>query len=504
MQHRKKNRKKRDDLEQSPEGHSENNQANAELPLPNSPSDALDAVAANETLADPNTTTQKPPRKIPQWNIDANHGSYGFADYSGLETITLSNDRLKAGEPCPSCFDGGATGKVYPHEAGVLLRLVGQPLVTGTRYTLAGFRCHLCGEIFKPDVPAEIQDAPKYDASAVTSIAVNHYYMGLPFYRIEALQRNYGVPLADATQWDLMKTLAKMISPIFYYLQTLSANSKLLSYDDTALKILALKKGIATAVVSTYESYFICLFYTTDKCASHDVSKLLGERTIDAELITMTDASQQNQLSDVDETLFTRLIVAYCLVHGRRKFHELLEMHPIECGFVIECIAVVYRHEAHCKQQGYSALQRLHYHQAHSKPVMDALYEYLTNGWLYGGGEQNSPLGQAIAYMLKRWSGLTRFLEVAGCPLDNSICERMIKVLIRYRKNSLFYKTVVGAFCGDRLMSVIHTAVKNNVNTFDYLNALQTHQNLLAAAPQDFLPWNYQATIAKLSQRRAA
>jgi len=35
--------------------------------------------------------------------------------------------------------------------------------------------------------------------------------------------------------------------------------------------------------------------------------------------------------------------------------------------------------------------------------------------------EPDSGLGQAIHYMLKRWTTLTRFLTVAGAPLDNNI-----------------------------------------------------------------------------------
>src|SRR5262249_40383182 len=157
----------------------------------------------------------------------------------------------------------------------------------------------------------------------------------------------------------------------------------------------------------------------------------LKRRKTDDDLITMTDAAKCNELSEIETLHLSRLIVAYCIVHGRRKFHELLETYPQQCQFVIECIAFVYRHEAHCKQQRYTPLQRLRYHQTHSAPIMDALKLYLTNLWLYGEIEHNSALGNAVQYMLKRWSALTRFLQVEGCPLDNSICEQAIKVLIR-------------------------------------------------------------------------
>jgi hypothetical protein len=41
--------------------------------------------------------------------------------------------------------------------------------------------------------------------------------------------------------------------------------------------------------------------------------------------------------------------------------------------------------------------------------------------------------------MRKHWEKLTRFLEVAGTPLDNNACERMLKKAILHRKNALFF-----------------------------------------------------------------
>ena len=40
------------------------------------------------------------------------------------------------------------------------------------------------------------------------------------------------------------------------------------------------------------------------------------------------------------------------------------------------------------------------------------------------------------AHLLKHWDRLTLFLQQAGAPLDNNICERALKKAIRHRKNS--------------------------------------------------------------------
>jgi len=106
--------------------------------------------------------------------------------------------------------------------------------------------------------------------------------------------------------------------------------------------------------------------------------------------------------------------------------------------------------------------------------------------------EPNSSLGQAINYMLKHRDELTLFLRVENAPLDNNICERVLKKAILHRKNSLFYKTAHGAYIGDLFMSLIHTCFLGKINPFTYLIALQKNKTDLFANPLRWLPWNFQ------------
>jgi hypothetical protein len=84
--------------------------------------------------------------------------------------------------------------------------------------------------------------------------------------------------------------------------------------------------------------------------------------------------------------------------------------------------------------------------------------------------------------------------------LDNNICEQALKMAIRHRKNSLFYKTHNGAMVGDTFMSLIHTCNLCGANPFDYLNALQRYASELAANPELWMPWNYKDTIRTLTE----
>jgi len=87
---------------------------------------------------------------------------------------------------------------------------------------------------------------------------------------------------------------------------------------------------------------------------------------------------------------------------------------------------------------------------------------------------------------------------VPGAPLDNNIVEQALKRVILHRKKSLFYKTLHGAYIGDMYMSLIHTCILDGSNPFDYLTELQKHSSAVFKNPSQWMPWNYESTIAAI------
>ena len=191
-----------------------------------------------------------------------------------------------------------------------------------------------------------------------------------------------------------------------------------------------------------------------------------------------------------------KVILANCLSHARRKFVDVAEVFPEECRFVLEILKQVYKNDEEAKRQQMSDEQRLELHQSKSGPLMEELKIWLEAQIQRKKVEPNSSMGQAFSYMLNHWKPLTLFLRVPGAPLDNNICERALKQAIRHRKNSLFYKTLHGAYIGDLFMSIIYTCNLADVNAFEYLNALEEHSAELFKNPQLWLPWNYHEQLA--------
>ena len=197
--------------------------------------------------------------------------------------------------------------------------------------------------------------------------------------------------------------------------------------------------------------------------------------------------------NEADET---RLIRCHCLAHGRRQFSDLEDVFPQECQVVLEALKQVFDHDEHARNQQLSSQARLAYHQAYSRPIMDALKKWLDKQRDERLVEPNSSLGKALAYMQGHWETLPRFLAVPGAPLDNNMVERALKLFIRQRKNSLFYATEHSAYIASVLTSLIATCLHAGVNALEYLVALQEHRTEVFADPAAWVPWTYQARLA--------
>jgi hypothetical protein len=444
-----------------------------------------DGPSAKSSHGPPNDSDTGKPR---------GHGRRAAADYPGAETVLCPHPMHQAGERCPHC----GRGRFYRLAPLVRLRFSGQPLALVTRYELERLRCNSCGAVSVASMPAQA-GRETYDVTLKVNLALAHYHLGLPFKRLESFQNLVGMPLPDATQWELVEQVADDTYPVYEYLKWLGAQQPLVYQDDTGARVLSLikenqaepspeRKGMYTTVLRLEGEHSICLYFTGRCHAGENLDAILALRDPRLPPIQwMSDGLAANTPKQHKE----QTLDLNCLVHGRRQFVDIDEYFPSECARVIDAIAEIYRHEAHCKAHGFTPAGRLAYHQAHSGPVMEALKSWMEQQIKQRRVEPNSRLGGAFDYLLKRWDSLTRFLEVPEAPLDNNAAERALKMILRYRKNSLFYKNEHGAHVGDVLTSLIETCRLSGVNPLDYLSALMENRSAVFADPAAWLPWNY-------------
>src|SRR6266702_47300 len=401
------------------------------------------------------------------------HGRQGAETYRGAEHVVCRHETLAIGERCPVC----GRGRLYRVAPGVDIRLDGHALLSAVRYVLEKFRCSACGQVFTAAAPAEA-GADKYTARARAVLVLGRYYLGVPLYRLEGYQAMVGVPVPDATQWDQIEQVADCAYTVFEQLKHLAAQGEVIYQDDTHVRILSLmaenrhaqaegtpaeRTGMyTTALVAQQGAQTICLYFAGRAHAGENLAALLTQRAGDrGKPLVMSDALAANTADEA------ALIRCHCLAHGRRKFSELEEVFPEECAVVIEALKQVFDHEEEARVQQLNPTERLTYHQHYSGPIMEALKHWLAQQFEDRTVEPNSSLGKAFQYMQDHWEPLTRFLTIEGAPLDNNLVERVLKLFIRQRKNSLFYKTAYSAYIASVLTSVIATCIHAGVNALD-------------------------------------
>jgi len=496
------------------DGNSDTAKVNDTAPVDKLPP-AEDPETHDKASLTPSVPVERIPKisKTPTWDPAANHGRHGFDDYAGCETITVHHDTLSAGMACPGCVEHDDHGKLYvPDDAfATYIVLEGQCIITGKRYQAEQYRCSFCGTYYTAEVPNEIRSQKsRYDESCASTLAIHRYYFGMPFKRIEKAQAMHKIPVPDATQWDKVSEAWGKLKPVYQALRELAAEGQP-CYDDTPNKITSSiplpdgRKGIyTTAIVSRLGSHDIFLFQTSHQYGGENIGDVFSSRKSEEPILSMSDASRHNIPKNIDEALLIRWICCFCLAHGRRKFYEILGNFTLECHFVLDVIGRVYEHDKECRDRKLNDEQRLNYHQEHSAPLMQSLWAWLNNKLTLHEVEDNSDFGEAIRYLLKYWKQLTQFLRIPGALLDNNLCERAIKVVIRHRRNSLFFRSFLGAEVGDGFMSLIHTAVMAGIDAFDYLTVLQHYHKQVGVAPEEWLPWRYQATLARCNPHQEA
>jgi transposase len=161
------------------------------------------------------------------------------------------------------------------------------------------------------------------------------------------------------------------------------------------------------------------------------------------------------------------VIEAGCLAHARRKFFDLHASNKSQVAqSALQQIATIYEIER--EVQSLSAEDRQRIRQVRSRPVLDALHQWmlLTRQKITDG----SATAKALDYSLKRWVALTRFVDDGRLPVDNNWIENQIRPIAIGRNNWLFAGSLRAGQRGAAVMSLIQSARLNGHDPYAYLS----------------------------------
>ncbi len=176
------------------------------------------------------------------------------------------------------------------------------------------------------------------------------------------------------------------------------------------------------------------------------------------------------------------------MAHARRKFFDLHAANKSQLAeFALEQIGKLYDVERQAKEL--DAAQRLALRQQHSRPILDALQQWmqLQRQQVHDG----SAIAKALDYSLRRWAALTRFADHGHWPIDNNWAENQMRPIALGRKNWLFAGSLRSGQRAAAIMSLIQSARMNGHDPYAYLRDVMTR-----------LPTTKQADISSLLPHR--
>jgi transposase len=300
----------------------------------------------------------------------------------------------------------------------------------------------------KPAQPIEKSTA---GASVLAHVIVSKWADHLPLHRQAKMFARHGVELADQTLCDWMAQCALLLEPLYQRLRRHVLSSMVVGTDDTPVKVLDRKlpqarKGRIWPYVGDRDHRAVVYDYTATR-----------ERAGPEQFLKHYRGYLQADAYVAYDSFFLKsergMVEVGCWAHARRHVHQALETDPSRMRTILLMIAELYRVEKLARERGLTGADLRLLREQGARPVLEKLYGYL--------GEAREELlpkseaGQAVNYILKNWTALTRYCDNPDLLIDNNHTERSLRGWAVGRNNWTFF----GSDRGGRTAAVLRSFV---------------------------------------------
>ena len=364
-------------------------------------------------------------------------------------------------------------------------------LFTVERHIRGKWACAKCQTLTQAPVPAQIIDKGIPTAGLLAQVLVAKYADHLPLYRQEGIFARAGMALPRSTLAQWVGVCGVQLQPLVDALKGEILSCAVLHADETPVAML--KPGnkkthrayLWAYAPGAFEKLKAVVYDFCESRAGEHARTFLGD---------WTGALVCDDFAGYKQSFTLGILEAGCLAHSRRKFFDLHVSNKSQIAEqALQYIAQLYAVEREVKNL--HADERLKIRQARSKPLADAMHEWMrlqrqkiTDG---------SATAKALDYSLRRWGALTRFLDDGQLPIDNNWIENQIRPIAIGRNNWLFAGSLRAGQRAAAVMSLIQSAKLNGHDPYAYLRdvlqRLPTHKNHQIA---ELLPHRWQPALA--------
>jgi transposase len=300
----------------------------------------------------------------------------------------------------------------------------------------------------KPVQPIEKSTA---GASLLAQVIVSKWADHLPLHRQAKMFGRHGVDLSDQTLCGWMTQCAELLQPLYERLKRHVLSSKVVGTDDTPVKVLdrtlqQTRKGRIWPYVGDRDHPSVVYDYTATR-----------ERAGPEEFLKPYRGYLQADAYVAYDSFFLQpergMLEVGCWAHARRHVHQALDNDASRMRTILLLIAELYRVEKLARERGLAGDDLLLVREQGARPVLEKLHAYL----LEARKEllPKSDAGQAVNYILKNWTALTRYCGNPDLAIDNNHTERSLRGWAVGRNNWTFF----GSDRGGRTAAVLRSFV---------------------------------------------
>lgn len=391
---------------------------------------------------------------------------------------------------CPCC-SGTSFRKLGEDTTETLERVPARwKVVVHVRERLA---CRTCDTIVQTPAPSHPIARGRAGPELLADVLFGKYGAHLPLNRQSEIYANEGVDLDVSTLADWVGACAATLRPLRDAIRAHVLSAERIHADDTTVPVLAQGK-CRTGRLWTYVRDDAPFAGRAAPAALYHYSPTREGEHPEAHLASFTGVMQADAYSGykglyVAGRMPGPIIEAACWAHGRRKFFELAELQKspvaIEAVHRIDVLLAIER-----EINGQSADERLAIRTERSRPLVDALEQWLRNERKKLSSK--APLAKAMDYTLKRWDAFTRFLHDGRVCMTNNAAERSVRGIAVGRRNWTFCGSDSGGQRAAVIYTLIETAKLNDVDPRAWLaDVLARIGDHPMKRLDELLPWNW-------------
>ncbi len=392
------------------------------------------------------------------------------------------------------CIEHGERKIIRYDEVETLVLKRPELYVRVMRYAILACAGHPeCG-LKSPERPVGIVEGDRYDASLAAAIANNKFGYYLPYYRMQDIFASSGWTPSRSTLDNIIDGVEFIVQPLLDLMWKRVLSDLGVGIDDTNVTLLmpsalpevkdddtpeqqlktrrlvekmleAQRKGEASLNAKMWvysglvnQPYNLFDFRVTrHRDGPAEVLRGYGGHV-------MADCYSGN-LSVILASGSTMTRMA-CWSHARRHMHEARINFAKETALPLALMAQLYDIERRALE--YTAEQRLALRQQDSILILKRLRQWL-DGPIAGDALPKSKLGKAINYLRNHWQSLQEFTLDGRLPIDNNPVEALMKQIATGRKNWLFIGSVRAGERNAKLMSLVSSAHRHDLDVEMYL-----------------------------------